>query len=270
MRLARIPYVTISSHLETTHDRARPLLTDDAPSSIGVDRAAEVSEDAGTVSIELNFKAFADNVPATEHARRTPNYNDPSIQDFADQALELAALRAELKRLARDYEMLQQQARSREARMDALRRELASARAELRQTTRQQSQAAASNSSFADTADVSERSQSLTPELTTTLEIPAAAPQLVPIDQPEHPLVLSRDIVTIGRTQTSDICIRSRAVSRDHARLLIAQGSATLVDVSSTNGCFVNNEPVKRHRLRDGDLVRLGDRHFRFAAGQRR
>jgi hypothetical protein len=28
--------------------------------------------------------------------------SDPSVQDFADQALELAALRAELKRLTRD------------------------------------------------------------------------------------------------------------------------------------------------------------------------
>jgi FHA domain len=283
----------MSSHLETTHDLAPPLLADDAPGSIGVDRTAVVAEDAGTVSIEFNFKAFADDVPTTEHARRQPNYGDPSIQDFADQVLELAALRAELKRLARDYEILRQQARSREAGMDVLRRELSSARAQLRQARRQQSQATApqaaaaaaqENGSFADTADVSERSQSLAPELTATLEVPltaavrsdlrpgshqTAAPQLIPVDQAEHPIVLSRDIVTIGRTRNNDVCIRSRAVSRDHARLLVTQGSVTLVDVSSTNGCFVNDEPVKRHRLRAGDLVRIGDRQFRFAPGHR-
>jgi pSer/pThr/pTyr-binding forkhead associated (FHA) protein len=39
----------------------------------------------------------------------------------------------------------------------------------------------------------------------------------------------------------------------------------TLVDVSSTNGCFVNDEKVTKHRLRAGDLVRIGDRSFRFA-----
>jgi hypothetical protein len=283
----------MSSHLEKTQDLAPPLQPDDAAGSLAVDRKPDLSEDAGTVSIEFNFKAFADNVPTTEHARRQPSYRDPSVQDFADQALELAALRAELKRLARDHEILQQQASSREARMDALRRELSSARAELRRALRQQPQATApeaaaaaseANGSFADTANLAERSQSLGPELTSTLEVPltaavrsnspartrpVATPQLVPIDQSEQPLSLSRDIVTIGRTRSNDICIRSRAVSRDHARLLVTHGSVTLVDVSSTNGCFVNDEPVKRHRLRDGDLVRLGDRYFRFASGPR-
>jgi hypothetical protein len=282
----------MSSHLEKTQDLAPPLQPDDAAGPLAIHRSPDVSEDAGAVSIEFDFKAFADNVPTTEHARRQPSYRDPSIQDFADQALELAALRAELKRLARDYEILQQQACSREARMDALRRELSSARAALRQALRQcqatapEAAAAASeaNGSFADTANLAERSQSLGPELTSTLEVPLTAavrsdspagtrsvanPQLVPIDEPEQPLSLSRDIVTIGRTRSNDICIRSRAVSRDHARLLVTQGSVTLVDVSSTNGCFVNDEPVKRHRLRDGDLVRLGDRYFRFASGPR-
>jgi hypothetical protein len=281
------------SHSEATHDLALPLPTGEAPSSIGVDQTANVAEDAGTVSIELNFKAFADDVPTTEHARRTPNHGDPSIQDFADQLLELAALRAELKRLTRDHEILQQQARLRETRMNALSRELSSARMQLRQARRQQSQATApqaaaaaadKNGSFAETTDLSERSQSLTPELTSTLEVPltaavrsvplsgshqAAAPQLVPIDQVEQPIALSRDVVTIGRTRNNDICIRSRGVSRDHARLLVTHGSVTLVDARSTNGCSVNDEPVKRHRLRDGDLVRIGDRHFRFASGAR-
>ena len=53
-----------------------------------------VSETDGTISIELNFKAFADNVPTSQHAKRAPSHGDPSLQDFADQALEFAALRA--------------------------------------------------------------------------------------------------------------------------------------------------------------------------------
>jgi hypothetical protein len=204
-----------------------------------------VSETDGTVSIELNFKAFADNVPTTQHARRAPSHGDPSIQDFADQALEFAALRAELKRLTRDYEILQQQAVAREARLDELRRELTSVRMQLREAQREQSQAFA--------------------EATIAQESPHIGPQLIPVDRPDSPVALSRDIITIGRTSQSDVCIRSSAVSRDHARLLVAPGSVTLVDVSSTNGCFVNDEPVKKHRLRDGDLVRIGDRSFRFA-----
>jgi hypothetical protein len=209
---------------------------------------ADAAEDAGTISIELNFKAFADNVPTSQHAKRAPVHGDPSVQDFADQALELAALRAELKRLAHEYEILQQQTVVREARLDALRRELTATRLQLRTANRQPQQ---------DTP---------IEEMTVPLEPPVPAmPHLVPVDHPDSPVALSREIVTIGRTRNNDFCIPSHGVSRDHARLLVAPGSVTLVDSSSTNGCFVNDVRVKRQRLRDGDLVRIGDRSFRFA-----
>jgi pSer/pThr/pTyr-binding forkhead associated (FHA) protein len=107
--------------------------------------------------------------------------------------------------------------------------------------------------------------QSQTFAATIVEEASRLRPLLIPVDRPDSPVALSRDIVTIGRTTKSDICIRSSAVSRDHARLLVAAGSVTLVNMSSTNGCFVNDEPVTKHRLRDGDLVRIGDRSFRFA-----
>ena len=220
------------------------------PNSVIKDAPAAAAEEAGTVSIELNFKAFADNVPTTEHARRAPGYGDPSLQDFADQALELAALRAEVKRLAHDYEMLQRQAQVREARLDTLRTELTSTRMQLREATRHQPR------------------PDIPAEATTVaLETPAATPQLIPIDEPHSPVALSRDIVTIGRTRNNDVCLQSSGVSRDHARLLVAPGGVTLIDASSTNGCFVNDVRVKRHRLRDGDLVRIGDCSFRFALG---
>jgi hypothetical protein len=209
----------------------------------GTTQDLAVADTDGTVSIELNFKAFADNVPTTQHAKRTSRLDDPSIQDFADQALELATLRAELKRLSRDYEILQQQAAAREARLDELRRELTAARMQLRE----------------------DRQQSPTFAATIVEEASRLRPLLIPVDRPDSPVALSRDIVTIGRTTKSDICIRSSAVSRDHARLLVAAGSVTLVNMSSTNGCFVNDERVTKQRLRDGDVVRIGDRSFRFA-----
>jgi hypothetical protein len=207
---------------------------------------AEAAADAGTVSIELDFKAFADDVPPTEHAKRAPGHGDPSVQDFADQALELAALHAELNRLARSHEILQQQAVAREARLDALRAELSSTRKQLREALRQS------------------RDKGSVEEATLALETPLAVPQLVSLDYPGRTLALSRDIVTIGRTRNNDICLPSTGVSRDHARLLVAHGIVTLVDASSTNGCFVNDVRVTRQRLRDGDLVRIGDRSFRF------
>lgn len=217
------------------------------PHAAPMDYAATAED--GTVSIELNFKAFADNVPTSQHAKRAPLQGDPSVQDFADQALELATLRAELRRLAHDHDVLQRQALVREARLHELRKELSATRKQLRELGRQSRQ-----------EDIS------ADETTVALDTPKAVPQLIPVDQPGSPVALSRDIVTIGRTRNNDICLQTRGVSRDHARLLVAPGGVTLVDASSTNGCFVNDVRVKRHRLRDGDLVRIGDQSFRFAS----
>jgi len=208
--------------------------------------AEAAAADAGTVSIELDFKAFADHVPPTQHAKRAPGQGDPSLQDFADQALELAALRAELSRLERDHEILQQQALAREARLDALRAELTSTRKQLRDALCQS------------------RDKGAVEEATLALDTPLTVPQLVSLDYPGRTVGLVREIVTVGRTRSNDICLPSTGVSRDHARLLVAHGIVTLVDASSTNGCFVNDVRVTRQRLRDGDLVRIGDRSFRF------
>jgi pSer/pThr/pTyr-binding forkhead associated (FHA) protein len=38
-----------------------------------------------------------------------------------------------------------------------------------------------------------------------------------------------------------------------------------LIDLNSTNGCFVNGRKVTEHKLRDGDLITLGQHHIRFS-----
>lgn len=265
-----------------------------ASSGVVADRASP-SEEAGTIAIELNFNAFADNCPPDRHARRVPNYGDPSVQDFADQALELAALRAELKRLTHDYDVMARRLRLRDARLETLRRELASAQAQLRDALRKQSQASAPPTPVATQVDgaaegartVGSAELHRQNELTCTLPLAqtepsdslpplerrnadlrtlAIRPQLIPLDQQGGAIKLSRDIVTIGRTRNNDICIRSRAVSRDHARLLVSRTSVIIVDIDSANGCFVNDQPVKRHKLQHGDLLRIGDHSYRFVS----
>ena len=64
----------------------------------------------------------------------------------------------------------------------------------------------------------------------------------------------------LGRGADSLVWIDAQSVSRRHARLMVASGLATLEDLGSKNGTFVNgirlSSPVA---LRDGDELRVGN-----------
>jgi pSer/pThr/pTyr-binding forkhead associated (FHA) protein len=87
---------------------------------------------------------------------------------------------------------------------------------------------------------------------------------LMPLDDNSAPIVLDHKVMTVGRTRDNDICVPSVLVSRDHARMLVSEESVVLFDVGSINGSFVNEQIVKRHTLRDGDVVRFADRRYRY------
>lgn len=74
-----------------------------------------------------------------------------------------------------------------------------------------------------------------------------------------HKTVLDRNY-TIGRDPAHcDILLEDDSVSRQHAALeLDPQGEATIVDLRSSNGTFVNGEVVTRRELRDGDRIGFG------------
>jgi hypothetical protein len=75
--------------------------------------------------------------------------------------------------------------------------------------------------------------------------------------------------VTIGRQEACDVALpEDPSVSRVHAVLDRIGDEWTLVDDgSSRNGSFVNGQRVHgRQRLRDGDLVRVGDTFIVFRA----
>lgn len=78
---------------------------------------------------------------------------------------------------------------------------------------------------------------------------------------------LATDEVIIGRSGDADIQVDRDSVSRRHARLARQDGVWTLSDLQSTNGSYVNDVPVREHRLRDGDLVKIGNAIFRFLGG---
>ena len=72
----------------------------------------------------------------------------------------------------------------------------------------------------------------------------------------EHLFGTGRAIV--GRSPDNEIPIRSKFVSRRHAQITSNSFGCTIEDLNSTNGILVGNKRVKRHRLRDGDIVAIG------------
>ena len=61
--------------------------------------------------------------------------------------------------------------------------------------------------------------------------------------------------ISIGRLADSHIVIDNPAVSARHARVYRDGDQFVLEDLNSTNGTFVNDKPIARHTLKEGDVV---------------
>ncbi len=77
---------------------------------------------------------------------------------------------------------------------------------------------------------------------------------------------LRSDDFVVGRDVTSNLCLSDARLSRRHAALRADGGHVLLVDLSSTNGSWVNGVRCVKQRLHHGDSVRLGGTVFRFGA----
>lgn len=71
----------------------------------------------------------------------------------------------------------------------------------------------------------------------------------------------------IGRVPSCDILIDRPTVSREHATLSVEAGRVYIRDDRSTNGTYVNDEPVAKAELHDGDCLWLGHARFKFLCG---
>lgn len=70
------------------------------------------------------------------------------------------------------------------------------------------------------------------------------------------------EFFTIGRDSVCDLPIKDIAVSRTHCRIVRDAEYFRLEDLNSHNGTFVNDLPVKIHRLEQGDQIRVGNFYF--------
>ena len=71
--------------------------------------------------------------------------------------------------------------------------------------------------------------------------------------------------VSIGRLPDNMIVIDNPAVSGRHARVFREGNHYVLEDLKSTNGTFVNEKPIARHTLLEGDVVLVGKHSLVFS-----
>jgi FHA domain len=85
-------------------------------------------------------------------------------------------------------------------------------------------------------------------------------------------VILTKPVITLGRSQTCDIGLSSDdGVERIHARLTRQGDAYVLTDAGSASGTYVNGERVVGPRpLRTGDAIRVGDYLLRFGERRRR
>jgi len=85
-------------------------------------------------------------------------------------------------------------------------------------------------------------------------------------------LDLDKDVLTVGRNKDNDLVIDDMSVSGLHAKLERDEDPYYedhfryfLHDLGSTNGSFINNQPVEgRQELKNNDTVKIGWNEFKF------
>ena len=75
---------------------------------------------------------------------------------------------------------------------------------------------------------------------------------------------LDKERITIGRRPENDIQVDNLAVSGQHCAIITILNDSFLEDLDSTNGTFVNGKLVKKHALKNGDVVSIGKHELKY------
>jgi len=84
-------------------------------------------------------------------------------------------------------------------------------------------------------------------------------------DQGRKRYRLGDSTVFLGRDpEVCELHFDDQELSRKHALIVRANGGYVAFDFRSTNGVFVNEKPIEREVLRNGDIVRIGRQEVEF------
>lgn len=70
----------------------------------------------------------------------------------------------------------------------------------------------------------------------------------------------------IGRSSECGVRLDDPSVSRHHAKVVKILGGYCVEDLQSTNGVTLNGRRVRKHMLRDGDSMQIGNLELCFVA----
>ena len=74
----------------------------------------------------------------------------------------------------------------------------------------------------------------------------------------EQTYFLTRPVTVIGRAADADLRVNDPGVSRKHAEIRLQDDELSIADLGSTNGLRLNDAPITRQRLLNGDRIELG------------
>ena len=85
-----------------------------------------------------------------------------------------------------------------------------------------------------------------------------------------HPgtLDLSEGMVSLGRNPTNDFRVSDPTVSSFHCELIVSGETVLVRDLNSTNGTFIDGDPVQEGFLRPWQTLRLGQAELRLEVTQ--
>jgi len=69
---------------------------------------------------------------------------------------------------------------------------------------------------------------------------------------------------TFGRNPTNDYRLHDATVSSFHCEIVLSEDSVLVRDLGSTNGTFIDNQPVQEGQLKPGQILRLGSAELRL------
>ena len=81
-------------------------------------------------------------------------------------------------------------------------------------------------------------------------------------------IALNKERLSIGRKPNNDIQIDNLAISGEHAVVVTILNDSFLEDLNSTNGTLVNGQSIKKHILRNNDVIELGKYRLKYMIGE--